>query len=229
MTATERSLPEAAEERPGHPRRWWVLATMTVCLLVVIMGNTTLNVAIPTLQRELGASQAQLQWAIDAYILVFAGLLFSWGVIGDRIGRRRVLLIGLSVFTAGSLLGAFSDSPGELIAWRAVMGIGGAAVQPTTLAVITNVFPPRERGRAIGVWAGTAGIAIAGGPLASGAVLEHFWWGAIFLITVPVAVLGLVATVLVVPESRDPSPGRLDVPGVLLSIVALAGLVYGII
>jgi EmrB/QacA subfamily drug resistance transporter len=229
VTAAERSLPEAAEERPGHPRRWWVLATMTVCLLVVIMGNTTLNVAIPTLQRELGASQAQLQWAIDAYILVFAGLLFSWGVIGDRIGRRRVLLIGLSVFTAGSLLGAFSDSPGELIAWRAVMGIGGAAVQPTTLAVITNVFPPRERGRAIGVWAGTAGIAIAGGPLASGAVLEHFWWGAIFLITVPVAVLGLVATVLVVPESRDPSPGRLDVPGVLLSIVALAGLVYGII
>lgn len=105
MTAAERSLPEAAEERPGHPRRWWVLTTMTVCLLVVITGNTTLNVAIPTLQRELGASQAQLQWAIDAYVLVFAGLLFSWGVVGDRIGRRRVLLIGLSVFTAGSLLG----------------------------------------------------------------------------------------------------------------------------
>ena len=229
MTATDRSLPEAAEERPGHARRWWVLATMTVCLLVVIMGNTTLNVAIPTLQRELGATQGQLQWAIDAYILVFAGLLFSWGVIGDRIGRRKVLLIGLSVYTAGSLLGAFSSSPGELIAWRAVMGIGGAAVQPTTLAVITNVFPPRERGRAIGVWAGTAGIAVAGGPLASGAVLEHFWWGAIFLIAVPVAVVGIVATLLVVPESRDPSPGRLDVPGVLLSVVALVGLVYGII
>ena len=229
MTATDRSLPEAAEERPGYARRWWVLATMTVCLLVVIMGNTTLNVAIPTLQRDLDASQSELQWAIDAYILVFAGLLFSWGVIGDRIGRRTVLLIGLTVYTAGSLLGAFSDSPGELIAWRAVMGIGGAAVQPTTLAVITNVFPAGERGRAIGVWAGTAGIAVAGGPLASGAVLEHFWWGAIFLIAVPVAVLGIVATLLVVPESRDPSPGRLDVPGVLLSIVALAGLVYGII
>ena len=229
MTATERPLPEAAEEPPGYARRWWVLATMTVCLLVVIMGNTTLNVAIPTLQRELGASQGQLQWAIDAYILVFAGLLFSWGVIGDRIGRRRVLVIGLSIFTAGSLLGAFSSSPGELIAWRAVMGIGGAAVQPTTLAVITNVFPPGERGRAIGVWAGTAGIAVAGGPLASGAVLESSWWGAIFLIAVPVAVLGIVATLLVVPESRDPSPGRLDVPGVLLSILALAGLVYGII
>ena len=219
----------AADLSPGHARRWWVLTTMTVCLLVVIMGNTILNVALPTVQRDLDATQGELQWAVDAYILVFAGLLFSWGVVGDRIGRRKVLLIGLSVYTAASLLGAFSSSPGELIAWRAVMGIGGAAVQPTTLAVITNVFPPGERGRAIGVWAGTAGIAVAGGPLASGAVLENYWWGAIFLIAVPVALLGIVATLLVVPESRDPSPGRLDVPGVLLSVLALAGLVYGII
>ncbi len=219
----------AEEAPPGYARRWWVLATMTVCLLVVIMGNTILNVALPTLQRDLGATQAELQWAVDAYILVFAGLLFSWGVIGDRIGRRRVLLIGLSVFALGSVLAAMSDSPTELIAWRAVMGIGGAAVQPTTLAVITNVFPGPERGRAIGVWAGTAGIAIAGGPLAGGAVLEHFWWGAVFLVGVPVAVLGIVGVLAVVPESKDPHPGRLDVPGVLLSIVALAGLVYGII
>ena len=142
---------------------------MTVCLLVVIMGNTILNVALPTLQRELGATQGELQWAVDAYILVFAGLLFTWGVIGDRIGRKRTLLIGLSIFAVGSVFAAFSGSPIELIGWRAVMGIGGAAVQPTTLAVITNVFPPRERGRAIGVWAGTAGIAVAGGPLAGGA------------------------------------------------------------
>ncbi|WP_104523679.1 MFS transporter [Blastococcus atacamensis] len=233
MTATGKSQPGAVppglQESPGYARRWWVLATMTVCLLVVIMGNTILNVAIPTLQRELGATQGELQWAVDAYILVFAGLLFSWGVIGDRIGRRRVLLIGLSIFGAGSVLAAFSDSALELIAWRAVMGIGGAAVQPTTLAVITNVFPARERGRAIGVWAGTAGIAVAGGPLAGGAVLEHFWWGAVFLVGVPVAVLGIVAVNALVPESRDPSPGRLDIPGVLISIAALAGLVYGII
>ncbi|MBN1095786.1 MFS transporter [Blastococcus sp. TML/C7B] len=202
---------------------------MTVCLLVVIMGNTILNVALPTLQRDLGASQAELQWAVDAYILVFAGLLFSWGVIGDRIGRRRVLVIGLSIFAVGSVLASLSDSPAELIVWRAVMGVGGAAVQPTTLAVITNVFPGPERGRAIGVWAGTAGIAVAGGPLAGGAVLAHFWWGAVFLVGVPVAVVGIVAVLAVVPESKDPSPGRLDVPGVLLSIVALAGIVYGII
>ncbi|HZB22182.1 MAG TPA: MFS transporter [Blastococcus sp.] len=214
---------------PGYARRWWVLATMTVCLLVVIMGNTILNVALPTLQRDLGATQAELQWAVDGYILVFAGLLFTWGVIGDRIGRRKVLLIGLSVFALGSVLAAFSDSPVELIAYRALMGVGGAAVQPTTLAVITNVFPPRERGRAIGIWAGTAGIAVAGGPLAGGAVLEHFWWGSVFLIGVPVALLGIVAVLAVVPESKDPFPGRLDIPGVLLSIVALASLVYGLI
>ena len=233
MTTTDRSRPggvsPGSELPPGYARRWWVLATMTVCLLVVIMGNTILNVAIPTLQRELGATQAQLQWVVDAYILVFAGLLFSWGVVGDRIGRRTVLLIGLSIFAVGSVLAALSDSALELIAWRAVMGVGGAAVQPTTLAVITNVFPARERGRAIGVWAGTAGIAVAGGPLAGGAVLEHFWWGAVFLTGVPVAVLGIIGVLAVVPESRDPSPGRVDVPGVLLSIVALAGLVYGII
>jgi EmrB/QacA subfamily drug resistance transporter len=193
------------------------------------MGNTILNVALPTLQRELGATQGELQWAVDAYIVVFAGLLFSWGVVGDRIGRRKVLLIGLSVFALGSVLAAFSDDPLELILCRAVMGVGGAAVQPTTLAVITNVFPPNERGRAIGIWAGTAGIAVAGGPLAGGAVLENFWWGAIFLIGVPVALLGIAGVLAVVPESRDPEPGRLDVPGVLLSILALAGLIYGLI
>src|SRR3954468_21863801 len=214
---------------PGYARRGWVLTPMTVCLLVVITGNTILNVALPTVQRDLGATQGELQWAVDAYILVFAGLLFSWGVLGDRIGRKKVLLIGLAIFIVGSIFAASSSSPIELIAFRAVMGIGGAAVQPTTLAVITNVFPPRERGRAIGVWAGTAGIAVAGGPLAGGAVLEHFWWGAVFLIGVPVAALGILAVLVFVPESRDPSPGRLDLPGVLLSIVALAGLVYGII
>jgi EmrB/QacA subfamily drug resistance transporter len=230
VTATERNTSSAsAEEGPRYARRWWVLATMTVCLLVVIMGNTILNVAIPTLQRDLGATHGELQWAIDAYILVFAGLLFTWGVVGDRFGRRKVLLIGLTVFAVGSVFASFSDSPIELIIWRAVMGIGGAAVQPTTLAVITNVFPPGERGRAIGVWAGTAGIAVAGGPLAGGAVLEHFWWGAVFLLGVPVAALGAIGILAVVPESKDPRPGRVDIPGVLLSIGALGGLVYGII
>jgi EmrB/QacA subfamily drug resistance transporter len=229
VTATDRATTPDDEVRPGYEKRWWVLTTMTVCLLVVIMGTMILNVALPTLQRELGATQGELQWVVDAYIVVFAGLLFSWGIVGDRVGRRKVLLIGLTVFAVGSVFAAFSDSPIELIVWRAVMGVGGAAVQPATLAVITNVFPPGERGRAIGIWAGTGGIAVAGGPLAGGAVLEHFWWGAVFLVGVPVAVLGIVGVLAVVPESRDPDPGRLDVPGVLLSIVALAGVVYGII
>jgi EmrB/QacA subfamily drug resistance transporter len=214
---------------PGYERRWWVLATMVACVLVVIMGNTILNVALPTLQRELSATQGELQWAIDSYILVFAGLLFSWGVVGDRIGRRKVLFAGLAVFTLGSVLAAFSGSAIELIAYRALMGIGGAAVQPATLAVITNVFPPQERGRAIGYWAGAGGIAVAGGPLFGGLVLEHFWWGAVFLLGVPMALLGALGIWLVVPESKDPDPGRLDVPGVLLSIAALAGVVFGII
>jgi EmrB/QacA subfamily drug resistance transporter len=220
---------EADELPPGYARRWWVLATMTVCLLVVITGNTILNVALPTLQRELGATQGELQWVIDAYILAFAGLLFTWGVIGDRIGRKKVLLIGLSVFAVASTFAAFSDSAVQLVVWRAAMGVGGAAVQPTTLAVITNVFPPGERGRAIGVWASTAGIGVAGGPLAGGAVLQHFSWGAVFLIGVPVCLLGIGATLAFVPESKDPQPRRLDIPGVLLSIAALAGIVYGLI
>src|SRR3954452_14870332 len=219
----------AEDVSPGYARRWWVLTTMTVCLLVVITGNTILNVALPTVQRSLGATQGELQWAVDAYILVFAGLLFSWGVIGDRIGRRKVLLIGLGIFAVASVLAAFSGSAVELIGWRALMGVGGAAVQPATLAVITNVFPAGERGRAIGIWAGAAGIAVAGGPLAGGLVLEHFWWGAVFLLGVPVAAVGAAGILLVVPESKDPTPGRLDVLGVLLSIAALAGLVFGII
>ncbi|MCZ2806232.1 MFS transporter [Modestobacter sp. VKM Ac-2983] len=234
MSTTERPAPAAGEpatsELPaGYERRWWVLGTMIVCLLMVIMGNTILNVALPTLQRELAATQGELQWAIDSYILVFAGLLFSWGVIGDRIGRRKVLLAGLTIFALGSVLAASSDSALELIGWRALMGVGGAAIQPATLAVITNVFPAGERGRAIGLWAGASGLAVAGGPLAGGLVLEHFWWGAVFLLGVPVAALGAVGVLTVVPESRDPDPGRLDVPGVLLSIAALVGVVYGII
>ncbi|WP_369139486.1 MFS transporter [Modestobacter versicolor] len=229
MSTTERAAEETTERPAGYERRWWVLATMMVCLLMVISGNTILNVALPTLQRELDATQGELQWAIDSYILVFAGLLFSWGVIGDRIGRRKVLLAGLGIFAVASVLAAFSGSALELIGWRALMGLGGAAVQPATLAVITNVFPPGERGRAIGFWAGGSGLAVAGGPLAGGLVLEHFWWGAVFLIGVPVALVGVAGILLVVPESKDPDPGRLDLPGVLLSIAALVALVYGII
>lgn len=217
------------EPHVGHERRWAILGVLTVCLVVVIMGNTILNVALRRIQEDLQATQGELQWAVDAYILVFAGLLFTWGVLGDRFGRRLVLVSGLAIFVVGSVFAAYADTALELIVWRALMGVGGAAVQPATLAVITNVFPAGERAKAIGVWAGTSGLAIAVGPMAGGFLLGHFWWGSVFLLNVPIAVAAFGLSLWLVPESRDPSPGRIDVPGVLLSIAALGLLVFGLI
>lgn len=216
----------------GHPRRWAILGVLVVSLLVVVIDNTILNVALKVLAdpaRGLGATQSELEWSINSYTLVFAGLLFSFGVLGDRFGRRRFLQLGLAIFGLGSLVSAYAQDPGQLIASRALMGLGAAAIMPATLSIISNVFEPRERGRAIGVWSGSVGLAIAIGPILGGLLLEHFWWGSVFLINVPVVLIGLVAVALMVPESRDPHPGRVDLPGVLLSVVGLTGLVYGII
>jgi EmrB/QacA subfamily drug resistance transporter len=205
---------------------------MVVSLLVVVLDNTVLNVAMRTIAdpiHGLGASQAQLEWAINAYTLVFAGLLFTAGVLGDRVGRRRILTVGLVLFALASLASAYAHTPGQLIWARALMGIGGAAIMPSTLSIISNVFDPRERGRAIGIWAGAVGLGVAIGPVVGGLLLERFWWGSVFLINVPILIAGLVAVALVVPESRNPSPGRIDLVGVALSIVGLIALVYGII
>ncbi|SCG60902.1 drug resistance transporter, EmrB/QacA subfamily [Micromonospora echinaurantiaca] len=219
-------------ENTGHPRRWAILGVLVISLLVVVLDNTILNVALRTLAdpvHGLGASQGELEWAINSYTLVFAGLLFTFGVLGDRAGRKRFLLVGLALFGLSSLLSAYAQSPGQLIAARALMGVGGAAIMPVTLSIISNVFDPRERGRAIGVWAGAVGLAVAIGPVLGGALLEHYWWGSVFLINVPVVALGVVLVALLVPESRDPKPGRVDVLGVLLSVVGLVALSYGII
>jgi MFS transporter, DHA2 family, multidrug resistance protein len=216
----------------GHPRRWAILGVLVVSLLVVVLDNTVLNVAMRTIAdpaRGLGASQSQLEWAINSYTLVFAGLLFTAGVLGDRYGRRLTLVVGLALFGAASLVSAYAQNPNQLIGARALMGIGGAAVLPATLSIISNVFDPRERGRAIGVWAGSVGLAVAIGPVVGGLLLEHFWWGSVFLINVPIVVAGLIAVLAMVPESRDPRPGRVDVLGVLLSIVGLVVLVYGVV
>ena len=213
----------------GHPRRWWVLAVLCVVLLIVVLDNTILNVALPRIQEDLHATQSQQEWMVDSYTLAFAGLLFTFGVLGDRLGRKRLLAGGLFVFGLGSVASAFAGSPDVLIATRTLMGIGGAAVTPSTLSVITNVFDPRERGKAIGIWAGISGIAIAIGPITGGALLERFWWGSVFLINVPFVVIGLIAIAMIVPESKDPTPRHIDVPGVALSVVGLVGLVYGII
>jgi EmrB/QacA subfamily drug resistance transporter len=216
----------------GHPRRWAILGVLVVSLLVVVLDNTVLNVALRTIAdpaHGLGASQSQLEWAINSYTLVFAGLLFTWGVLGDRAGRRRILLLGMVLFGLASLLSAYAHTPGQLIWARALMGIGGAAVMPSTLSIISNVFDPRERGKAIGMWAGSVGLAVAIGPVVGGALLEHYWWGSVFLINVPIVIAGVVAIMLLVPESRDPKPGRIDLLGVAMSIAGLVALVYGII
>jgi len=216
----------------GHPRRWTILGVLVVSLLVVVLDNTVLNVALRTIADPvagLGASQADLEWAINSYTLVFAGLLFTFGVIGDRIGRRRMLLAGLILFGLSSLASAYAQTPTQLIWARALMGVGGAAVMPSTLSIISNVFDPRERGRAIGVWAGAVGLAVAIGPVLGGGLLERFWWGSVFLINVPIILVGVIAVLAIVPESRDPRPGRLDLVGVVLSVAGLVTLVYGII
>jgi MFS transporter, DHA2 family, integral membrane protein len=210
----------------------WVLGVMVLCLFLVVLENTVLNVALRTLAEPgsgLGASPGQLEWAVNAYTLVFACMLFTAGVMADRLGRRRVLIIGLALFGLGSLGAAFAGSPAQLIAMRAVMGIGGAAVMPVTLSIIMTVFEPREFGKAIGLWASAIGFSVAAGPLIGGLLLEHFWWGSVFLINVPVAVLCIVLAMTIVPESKNPHAPRLDFSGVLLSIAGLVLLTYGII
>jgi EmrB/QacA subfamily drug resistance transporter len=222
----------------GHPKRWAILAVLVVSLLVVVLDNTVLNIALPTIQRDLAASQGALVWAIDSYILVFASLLFTWGVLGDRIGRKKVLIIGLIIFGLASAICAFSANVGMLIGFRAVMGIGGAAVLPTTLAIITVVFPPHERGKAIGAWAGAVGAAVALGPVLGGILLQHpqwsNWltgndWGSVFLINVPIVLIGVIAIIKVVPETKNPNARKLDFMGLLLSVTGLVALIYGII
>ena len=220
----------AVEERQADSRRWLVLGVMCLSLLLIVMDNTIVNVAIPTMQRDLDASTSQLQWVVDAYILIFAGLLLTMGALSDRFGRRGALAIGLAIMGVGSVLSSFADSADQLIGTRALMGIGAAMVMPSTLSIITNVFTvPKERAQAIAIWAATAGAAVAIGPVTGGWLLEHFWWGSVFLVNVPVVVVALILGQLFVPTSRDPSAPPVDVPGLLLSIVGLVALVWAII
>lgn len=215
-------------DNSGHPRRWQILGVLVVSLLIVVLDNSVLNVAVKTIQQDLAATQTEIIWAINSYTLVFGSLLFTWGVLGDRYGRKRILMIGLILFGVASVLSAFASSPEQLILARAFMGVGGASVLPVTLAIITVVFPPHERGKAIGAWAAAVGAAVAIGPLLGGFLLEHFWWGSVFLINVPIVIIGVIGIALLVPESRNPNPGRLDPVGLLMTIGGLLLLVYGI-
>jgi EmrB/QacA subfamily drug resistance transporter len=217
------------QEGYDFSRRWWTLSVLCLSLVIVVVGNTVLNIALPTLVRELDATTSQLQWIVDAYALVFAGLLLTAGALGDRFGRKGALTIGLVVFGTASAASAFATSAGQLVALRAVMGVGAALIMPATLSILTAVFPPAERNRAIAIWAGLAGAGAAIGPIASGFLLEHFWWGSVFLVNLPVVATALVAGRRLVPESRDPAQPPLDPVGALLSVAGLGALLYAII
>ncbi len=214
----------------GGERRWATLTVLCVTLLLISLDNTILNVALPSVVRALSATSSQLQWIVDAYAIAFAGLLLTFGALGDRLGRKWVFMVGLVVFAGGSALAAWSPTPDRLTAARAVMGVGAAALMPCTLSILTNVFTAeRDRARAIGIWSGTAGIGVAVGPVLGGFLLVHYWWGSVFLVNVPIAVAGLVATAFLVPNSRSPRPRRADPTGTVLSMVGLGLLLWGII
>lgn len=222
-------LPLVSEPSTADPRRWGILAVLCTALCAIVIDNTILSIALPSIGRQLGADETDLQWITTAYGLLLAGLLLPLAVLGDRYGRRRFLLIGLAMFGLASAAAALVDSPSALIVCRGVMGAGGACAMPATLAIIGNVFAPEERGRAISIWSGVAGFAGAAGPLLGGLLLTWFWWGSVFLVNVPVVIVGLIATVVLVPESQDPSTPVIDWPGAALWTGALVGLLFGII
>ena len=211
-----------------HPRRWLILGVLCLSLLVVVVDNMVLTIAIPSLIRDLGASTADIQWIIDSYILVFAGLLLTAGSLSDRHGRRRGLVIGLVVFGSASAVATVCQTPGQLIAVRGLMGVGAAFLMPGTLSILTTVFDEAERKKAIAVWSSVLMLGALGGPAFGGLLLQHFWWGSVFLMNIPIAVLGIVAALVVIPESRGPAT-RPDVLGALLSTAGMTALVWGVI
>jgi EmrB/QacA subfamily drug resistance transporter len=212
-----------------NSRRWWALAAIMLSLLTIGFDATILNVALPTLATALHAGTDGLQWIVNGYTLVFAGLLLPLGVLGDRFGRKRLMVIGLLFFGGASIVATYAGSVGALIGARAVMGIGAAVLTPVGMAVLPVLFPPHERAKAIAFAAIGLGAGVPLGPIIGGYLLGHFWWGSIFLVNVPVAVLGLIAISLLVPESKDPAPRRPDVLGGVLSTAGLVSFVYGVI
>jgi EmrB/QacA subfamily drug resistance transporter len=214
---------------PGYERRWLGLVFIGISLIVISLDNTILNVAIPSISRTLGANASELQWIIDAYVLVFAALLLTMGGLGDRFGRKRALQVGLVLFGLGSLAAALSPSTGVLIAARAFLGIGGATIMPATLSIISATFPSNERPRAIATWAAVFGLGVGIGPLIGGFLLQHFEWNSVFLVNLPVIVVALIGGAYTLGESRDEHAPKADFPGVILSILGLFALLYGII
>jgi MFS family permease len=221
---------EAAVDPEAHPRRWVILGVLCTSLLLVMQGNTALNLALPKIAGDIGLSQSAMQWVVDAYSLVFAGLLFTTSTIGDRFGRKGVMQAGLVLFGLATGFAAFgAHSAGALIGARAVMGLAGAMIMPSTLSILINVFPASERPKAIAVWSGIAGGGAALGMLLNGFVLEHFSWHVVFVINIPLALGALAVGALIVPTSKDPNGGRVDLLGAVLSTAGIASLVYALI
>jgi len=224
-----------AHARPAHRaggdhRKWWTLGAVGVGLFMIMIDNTVVNVALPTMQRELGLSLEQLEWVVSGYALTFAAFMLTGGTLADRLGRRRIFVAGLAIFTVASLLCGLAGSGGLLIAFRVVQGVGAAIMTPATLSILVAAFPVRQRGTAIGIWAAVSALALAIGPLLGGLLAEHVGWHWIFFINVPVGVAGIVASMVFVDESRDESAvRRLDVPGLLTSGVGLFALTYALI
>ncbi|MGY5131428.1 MFS transporter [Streptomyces nigrescens] len=215
---------------PGRTAaRWLILAVICLAQLTVILDNTVLNVAIPSLTEDLGASTADVQWMINAYSLVQSGLLLTAGNSADRYGRKKMLAVGLVLFGVASLGAALAQSPGQLIAARAGMGVGGALLVTTTLAVVMQIFDDDERPKAIGIWSSVNSLGFAAGPLIGGVLLDHFWWGSLFLVNLPVAVVALAAVLTLVPESKSRAGERPDLVGALLSMIGMVGVVFAII
>jgi DHA2 family multidrug resistance protein-like MFS transporter len=224
------SAPHAPETPVTNPRRWWMLAVLCLSVLLVTVDNTIVNVALPTLSRELSASTSSLQWIVDAYTLVFASLLLLTGHLGDRFGRLRTLQVGLLLFGLTSFAASMASTTGELIAGRAAMGVAAAVIYPATLGLLTNIFTnPRERATAIGIWAGISGLAVAIGPVSGGVLLTHFDWSSVFLINLPFVVIALIAGRFMLTESRDPHAGGFDRPGAFGSVAVVGTLVWTVI
>ncbi|KUM88765.1 MULTISPECIES: DHA2 family efflux MFS transporter permease subunit [Streptomyces] len=211
------------------PRRWWALAALVASMLTLGFDLTILNVALPTMAADLDAGTGAQQWMADAYVVVFAALMLPAGLLGDRFGRRRMLITGLAVFLAGSLVGALADNVNAVIAARAVMGVGGALVTPLALSVLPTLFAPDERTKAVGIVSAASALGLPLGPIIGGWLLNHFWWGSVFLVNVPMAAIGIAACVFLLPETRDPSSPRVDALSTALTVTGLGALVYAII
>ncbi|MDX2605671.1 MFS transporter [Streptomyces caniscabiei] len=212
-----------------YARRWWALLVLCLSLLITVMANTSLIVAAPDMTTDLGLSSSDLQWVVDSYTVPYAALMLVLGAIGDKYSRRGALVLGLLLFAAGSVMGSMVDETSLVIVARAIMGVGAAVVMPATLSLVVATFPRSERTKAITAWAATSGLAVAVGPLVSGWLLEDHAWGSTFLINVPIALLGVVGALALVPPSKAEGMGRIDYVGGLLSIVTVGSLIYAAI